>query len=148
MQRFSTSKHRRNYGYVYAGESSLVLENAATTCNLWVERKKSCSLGRGYVVFFLHPGFANKDIWLTSQAFDIPVSGSPQRTNYPLDRAECARGRYCAVRTRKVASIVDQCGLRPPDVDKGKMDQHFRLIVSLSSEIKRRRSLLSCFANE
>ena len=98
------------------GESFLVFANAAPTCNLWVERKKSCSLGRGYVVFWLHPGFSNGDIRLTSQVFDIPVSGSPQSTNYPLDRA--------------------------------KMGQHFRLIVSLSSKIKRRRSLLSCIANE
>ena len=83
------------------GESYLVFANAAPTCNLWVERKKSCSLGRGYVVFCLHLGFANGDIRLTSQVFDIPISGSPQRTNYPLDRAGCARGRYCTVANKK-----------------------------------------------
>ena len=83
------------------GESYLVLANASPTCNLWVEQKKSCSLGRGYVVFFLHFGFENGDIQLNSQVFDIPISGSPQRTNYPLDRAGCARGRYCTVANKK-----------------------------------------------
>ena len=32
------------------GESYLVFANAAPTYNLWVERKKSCRLGRGYVI--------------------------------------------------------------------------------------------------
>ena len=130
------------------GESYLVFANASPTCNLWVERKKSCSLGRGYVVFSLHLGFENGDIRLTSQVFDSPISGSSQRTNYPLDRAGCARGRYCTVANKKSCLHLDQCGLRPPDMDKAKMGQHFRLIVSLSSEIKRRRSLLSGFANK
>ena len=64
------------------GESYLVFANASPTCNLWVERKKSCSLGRGYVVFFFASCFLNGDIWLTSQVFDIPVSRIPQRTNW------------------------------------------------------------------
>ena len=59
------------------GESYLVFSNAAPTYNLWVERKTSCSLGKGYVVFWLHPGFSSGDIRLISQVFDISVSGSP-----------------------------------------------------------------------
>ena len=53
---------------------------------LRVERKKkttSCKQ-RGYDAFSLHLGFAHEEIRQTSQVFDFPVSGSHQKTNYPL----------------------------------------------------------------
>ena len=107
MQRFSTSckfnkhRNRRNYEYVYGRRIIFGLCKCFSHMQFMGRTKKILQSWKGICCIFLHLGFENGDIRLTSQVFDIPISGSPQRTNYPLDRAGCARGRYCTVANKK-----------------------------------------------
>ena len=85
------------------GELYLGFADAAPTCNLWSNEKKNPAVLEGDILWSIlfASWFCERVILLTSQVFDIAVSGIPQRINYPLDRAGCARGRYCVVANKK-----------------------------------------------
>ena len=121
------------------------------TCKLCIEWKSPYSLGNKEGIFgiLVASWFCYGGIRLTSQVFAFTVSGNPQRINYSLDQADCARGhRYFAQSRSCLHRWLMWASPTCHAMEKAQLGQHFQTRFDSLIQNQKATNVAGLFCNE